>query len=251
MQKIIFSVILLLIYSCSGSSTIKDSTRVNTREQKQNPTENKEEKPELSIHVSKLHILPVDQSSEDQSLKLFVSKLRKVVNQKDLEGLIHCLDTGIVSSYGGGMYGIETFLKEWNLDQKPKESLFWNKMKAFLDLGGAWKDDKKTEFCFPYAQADRLYPNLDLDWYITAVCISPKTSVYEAADINSKKIGLLSYEIVQILDRSEQFTKIRTIDKTISGYVSANNLIHCAAAYPVLEKVEEEEWKITSFAPYD
>lgn len=250
MKKVCFLILPFFIYSCSGpASSTKEVNHSKT--QKQESVENKKEKePELAVHPSKFRIVPVDQSSEDQSLQLFVSKLRNVVKQKDLNGLINCLDTGIVSSYGGGMYGIETFLKEWNLKQKPKESLFWNKMKVFLDLGGAWKDDKKTEFCFPYAQADRLYPKLDLDWYITAVCISPKTSIYEDADFNSKRIGLLSYEIVQILDRSEQFTKIKTIDKTVSGYASVNDLIHCASAYPVLEKTTGE-WKITSFAPFD
>ncbi|MNU77866.1 hypothetical protein D3C71_674490 [compost metagenome] len=148
------------------------------------------------------------------------------------------------------MYGIGTFLKEWKLDKKPERSLLWPKMKEFLNMGGAWKDNQKTEFCFPYSQSDRLYPKTDLDWYLTAVCISPKTIVYLEANLNSKKIGMLSYEIVEILERSEQFTKIRTIDKTISGYVSTNDLIYSASAYPVLEKTNGE-WKITSFAPFD
>ncbi len=249
MQKILFSIILLLIYACSGSSPKKDSTKAEIPEQKQNPVENKEE-PELIVHASKFRILPIDQSSEDPSLKLFVSKLRKIVRQKKLNEFVSCLDTGIVSSYGGGMYGIETFLEEWNLHQNSKESLLWNTMEKFLNLGGTWKNDQKTEFCFPYVQSDLLYPNLDFDWYVTAVCISSKTDVHKEANRYSEKIGLLSYEIVQILDKSEQFTKIKTIDKTISGYVSTNDLIYCASAYPVLEKINGE-WKITSFAPYD
>ncbi|WP_300659796.1 hypothetical protein, partial [Fluviicola sp.] len=165
MQKNLFFIILLLIYSCSGSPQKKDVSKAIIQEQKHNPVENKEEDPELIIHPSKFRIVPIDQSSEDASLKLFVSKLRKIVRQKNLDEFVSCLDTGIVSSYGGGMHGIETFLKEWKLNQKPRESLLWNTMEEFLYLGGAWKDDKKTEFCFPYVQSDLLYPKLDFDWY--------------------------------------------------------------------------------------
>ena len=62
MQKIIFSIILLLIYACSEPSPKKDSMKDEIPEQKQNPVENKEEEHELIVHASKFSILPIDQS---------------------------------------------------------------------------------------------------------------------------------------------------------------------------------------------
>lgn len=252
MQKILFSIILLLIYACSGPSPKKDSTKAEIQEQKQNPVENKEKEPELIVHASKFRILPIDQSSEDPSLKLFVSKLKRIVRQKNLNEFISYLDTGIVSSYGGGEYGIPTFKTTWGLNENHQESGIWKLLDTYISMGGAWDDAKKERFCFPYVQSNLIHSTLklDLDCYFMVTCIKPQVIIYKEATIHSKKIGILSYEIVRATNVSGEFTQIETIDQTISGYVSTNNLIHCASANPVLEKISGE-WKITSFAPYD
>lgn len=221
-------------------------------EQKQNPVENKEEEPELIVHASKFRILPIDQSSEDPSLKLFVSKLRKIVRQKNLNEFISCLDTGIVSSYGGGEYGIPTFKTTWGLNENPQKSGIWKLLDRYISMGGAWDDAKKERFCFPYMQSNLIYSqlNLDLDCYFMVTCMESQVIIYKEADLHSKKIGLLSYEIVNATKVSGEFTQIETVDKTISGYVLTKQLFRCSNGHPVLEKINDE-WKIISFAPYD
>jgi hypothetical protein len=246
-------IILLVCCSCSGNQK-KTSTKDKTGEKtSQNwDAETVSEPEELKIHVSKYRILPIDESSEDRSLNQFVSKLKDIVKRKDLSRLIACLDTGIVLSYGGGMQGIEIFLEEWKLNTHPERSELWPKMRHFLILGGAWDTDKKDEFNFPYAQSDRFFEKIDFDfdWYVTAVCISKQTVVYQEPLTNAKKIALLSYEIVKIINRGDSFIEVQTIDKTISGFVKKEQIILSADSYPVLQKVNGE-WKIISFAPYD
>lgn len=252
MKKVCFLILPLFVNSCSRPTSSKKEVSDSTT-QKQEQVENKKEKePELAVHSSKFRIVPVDQSSEDQSLKLFVSELRKVVKQKDLEGLIHCLDTGIVSSYGGGEYGIPIFKTRWGLNEKHQDSEIWRLLDKYISMGGAWDDSKKSRFCFPYLKSNSIYSQLklDLDCYSMVTCTAPRVVVYQQANINSKKIGILSYEVLTATNVSGEFTKIQTVDGSISGYMLTKQLMRCYEDHPVLEKINEE-WKITSFAPYD
>ncbi|WP_343747599.1 hypothetical protein [Fluviicola sp.] len=255
MMKLIFLLIpiSLTFFSCSDSSSTKVTEADNITEKKTTSvTEIPRTDSILKVHTSSSYIYPIDQTSDDASLKRFVSRLRQCVERKNLPEFISCLDTGIVVSYGGGMHGIPTFLDEWKLNKQAEKSALWSKMNLFLDLGGAWKDHQKTEFCFPYPQSDILFEHIDqdLDWYRTAVCISPQTIVYEKAATNSKKTALLSYEVLEIMERGDHFIQIRTLDKQVSGFVKTEQLILSADAYPILQKVDGA-WKIVSFAPFD
>ncbi len=238
--------------SCSGNPN-KVADKTTDKEQiTETADANTNLKPEeLKIHPGKFRILPVDESAEDKSLQAFVERLKKITKQKDTDGLITCLDTGIVVSWGGGMYGLETFLEEWKLNKQPERSKFWATMQRYMTLGGAW-DDNKKEFRFPYAQSNRFFQNMDFDfdWYVTAICISPETDVYQKPLPNAKKIALLSYEVVKIIDPGSNFIEIQTIDKKITGFVKSEQLILSADPHPILEKVNRE-WKIVSFAPFD
>ena len=171
---------LLIVFICCACSGEHENIQPKTKTEKQaseiQHAELDSKPDELKIHSTKYRILPVDETSEDKSLQAFVSKLKSIVKRKDLTGLLNCLDTGIVVSWGGGMRGVETFLEEWELNKESKKSKLWSKMEQLLELGGAWEEDKK-EFRFPYVQCDRFFQNMDFDfdWYVTAVCISPKT----------------------------------------------------------------------------
>jgi len=253
MKRTVLSILLLtlLLISCSDKKSEKDIEKQEAKPPVDSTLKPTEETSELQIHESKYRILPVDESATDKSLHTFVTKLKEIVSRKDVPGLISCLDTGIVSSWGGGMTGVQTFLVESKLDMYPETSLFWSIMKRYLALGGAW-DDKKRIFRFPYAQCDRFIKDMDLDfdWYFTAVCISPKTIVYDKPASNSKKKAMLSYEVLKFTGSIDGFTKIETTDKKISGFVKEEQLIFSGEAHPILEKINGQ-WKITSFAPYD
>lgn len=252
MKSIHYLLVFLICCSCSDEPKEVQTKKKVEKQTSEIRNEKISSKPEeLQIHSTKYRIVPVDETSEDKSLQLFVSKLKGIVKRKDLTMLLTCLDTGIVVSWGGGMHGVETFREEWKLNQHPEKSKLWAKTEQLLKLGGAWEEDKK-EFLFPYAQCNRFFQNMDFDfdWYVTAVCISPKTIVYQGSFSNAKKKTFLSYEVVQTLDHGDEFIKIQTIDKKVTGFVKKEQLILSADSYPILEKINGE-WRIVSFAPYD
>ncbi len=179
-------ILALTLFSCTpvkkkSELHPKDQIQKTQAESRETPIPTESEVPVL--HRSSYRILPQNESSSDQSLKQFVSHLKEIVSKKDLKAFTACLDTGIIVSYGGGMAGIPDFYEDWDLTTNPGKSSLWSTMRRFLKLGGAWEN--KDEFRIPYTQCDRLFNAIpdDLDWYQTAVCISPETVVYKHPEL--------------------------------------------------------------------
>jgi len=198
-------------------------------------------------------ILPIDESESDPTLVEFINNLKKVVSNKDTSRLFQSLDTAIIMSYGGGVYGIKEFAKNWQLD-KPDKSELWTILNRILSMGGTWENDEDKYFCIPYAQSNKAFSKYkyDFDWYFTAVCISPNVTVYQEPNSTSIKLATLNYDIVEMAPEfmKADFTKIHTIDKKIQGYVKTSDLIYSADQHLVIKKIDDN-WKITAFAPFD
>ena len=193
-------------------------------------------------------ILPIDESESDPTLVAFINNLKKVVSNKDTSGLFQSLDTAIIVSYGGGVFGIKEFSKNWQLD-KPDKSELWPILNRILSMGGTWENDEDKYFCIPYAQSNKAFSKYkyDFDWYFTAVCISPKVTVYQEPKTTSSKLTTLSYDIVEMDPEftKADFTKIHTIDKKVQGYVKTMDLIYSADQHLVIKKIDDK-WKITA-----
>jgi len=213
---------------------------------------NKENKT-LEVVDSDYKIFPIDESGSDSTLVEFITKLKKIVSNKDTVELFKSLDTSIIVSYGGGIYGIKEFSKNWALD-KPGNSELWKILNKILNLGGTWESDEGKYFCIPYAQSSKAFSKYkyDFNWYFTAVCISPKVSVYKEPKTTSSELGTLNYDIVEIDpdSRKTDFAKIHTIDKKVQGYVRTSELIYSADQHLMIKKIAGN-WKITAFAPFD
>ena len=198
-------------------------------------------------------ILPIDESGSDSTLMKFISNLKKISLNKDTAGLFNSLDNAIIVSHGGGIYGVKEFSKKWNLD-KPDKSELWTILNQILKMGGTWENDEGKYFCIPYAQSNKAFSKYkyDFDWYFTAVCISPKVTVYKEPKTTSSELTTLKYDIVEMDPdfMKADFTKIHTIDKKVQGYVKTSDLIYSADQHLVIKKVGEN-WKITAFAPFD
>lgn len=198
-------------------------------------------------------ILPIDESGSDPTLVTFITNLKKITSNKDTAGLFQSLDTAIIVSHGGGIFGIKEFSKNWKLD-KPDKSELWTILNQILSMGGTWENDEDKYFCIPYTQSNKVFSKYkyDFDWYFTAVCISPKVTVYEEPITTSLKLATLSYDIVEMDPEfmKADFTKIQTIDKKVQGYVRTRDLIYSADQHLVIKKINEN-WKITAFAPFD
>ena len=198
-------------------------------------------------------ILPIDESESDPTLVAFINNLKKVVSNKDTSGLFQSLDTAIIVSHGGGVYGVKEFSKNWQLD-KPDKSELWTILNRILSMGGTWENDEDKYFCIPYTQSNKAFSKYkyDFDWYFTAVCISPSVTVYREPKTTSAKLATLSYDIVEMDHEfmKADFTKIHTIDKKVQGYVKTTDLIYSADQHLVIKKIDDK-WKITAFAPFD
>ncbi len=200
-------------------------------------------------------ILPTDESINDKSLVEFISDLKEIVSKKETTSLFDMLDPNITVSYGGGIYGIEEFSKHWKLNS-PEESELWNVFDKLLKMGGTWEKDENGAdyFCIPYIHSNKTFSkyDYDFDWPFTAVCVTPIVKVYSKPITNSTEVATLSYDIVEIDSDfiHNDFTKIQTIDKRIHGYVQTLKIMNLAEEHIVIEK-RENNWKITSFAPYD
>lgn len=198
-------------------------------------------------------ILPIDESESDHTLVAFINNLKKAVSNKDTSGLFQSLDTAIIVSHGGGVYGVKEFSKNWQLD-KPDKSELWTILDRILSVGGTWENDEDKYFCIPYTQSNKAFSKYkyDFDWYFTAVCISPNVTVYREPKTTSAKLATLSYDIVEMDHEfmKADFTKIHTIDKKVQGYVKTTDLIYSADQHLVIKKIDDK-WKITAFAPFD
>lgn len=253
MKTIPYLLFILICCACSVEPKevqTKETVEKQTSEIQHNEIDSKPDN--LQIHSTKYRIVPVDETSQDKSLQVFVSKLKDIVKRKDLNGLLNCLDTGIAVSWGGGEYGIDIFKTNNGLNFEPRKSEFWKTLNEYISMGGAWDNKEKSRFCFPYHQSNIFYQRLnhDLDCYSMVTCTESEVIVYNNASITSKKLGILSYEVLTAVNVSNDFTKIQTIDQSITGYIQTKQLFRCYNAHPVLEKINGE-WKIVSFAPYD
>jgi hypothetical protein len=161
-------------------------------------------------------ILPIDESESDPTLVEFINNLKKALSNKDTKGLFQTLDTAIIVSYGGGIYGVKEFSKNWQLD-KPDKSELWTILNRILNMVGTWEYDEDKYFCISYTQSNKAFSKykFNFDWYLTAVCFSPNVTVFQGHKTTSSKLATLSYGIVEMEHAfmKADFTKIHTLDK--------------------------------------
>ena len=251
MRQLLYIIFALTFISCVNNKQQTDNNNladtINADKESINKRKTVEEE------QSDYRILPIDESGSDPSLVVFITNLKKIVSRKDTLGLFKSLDTGIIVSHGGGIYGEEEFSKNWKLNE-PGQSELWKILSKILNMGGTWENDEGKYFCIPYAQSNKAFRNYkyDFDWYFTAICISPKAVVYKEPKTNSTKLAILNYDIVEMDPEfmKADFTKIITIDKKIQGYVKTSDLIYSADQHLVIKKIDNN-WKITAFAPFD
>jgi hypothetical protein len=251
MRQLLYIIFILTFIGCVDNNQPANNSNLTDTAKTFKKVINEPQTPE--IEQSDYKILPVDESKSDSSLVVFIDYLRKVVSDKDTAGLFESLDTAIVVSHGGGVYGISEFSNRWNLNQ-PDNSELWTLLDTLLSMGGTWEGDNNRYFSIPYTHSNKLLSKFkyDFDYYFTAVCISDETMVYEKPSISSESFDTLNYEIVE-MDYNymkEDFTKIQTIGKKIKGYVKTSDIVLLADHSLVIKKIEST-WKIIEFAPFD
>lgn len=258
MRHIFYFFLALGVIGCSSKQPEVNDVNSNSQSKKENPQINKSvalaDTTAKSKEVFSFKILPIDESKSDSSLNDFISNLKLTVKKRDKTALLKIIDPEIVVSEGGGMYGIKEFSNEWNL-QNAGQSKIWTNLEGILKMGGTWEDDDEGKyFSIPYTQSNKAFSKFkyDFDWYNTAVIKASDVKVLKEPRATSNPIGTLNYDVVEVdPDYSHSvFSKIVTIDRKIIGYVKHTDLEYSANRALVLRK-KGNEWKITSYAPFD
>jgi predicted outer membrane repeat protein len=249
-MKILLSLLLLfLIISCGNkqlkSEFTKDSIKIENKVLQ-------EQKTDSIFKAEDYKIYPFDESSSDTSLVNFITKLKKIVTQKNANELLKFVDENVAISYGGAIYGKENFIKEWNLNN-PLTSPLWKILEKTINLGGFWVTNKEyASFCYPYPHSSEIFNSLNLDYdpHYTAVCIKSKTDVFDKT--KTKIIYSLNYDIVYIEPQynDPNYLLINRITDATKGYALKNDFCILDENLLCLEK-KDKIWKIISFARYD
>src|SRR5689334_20012540 len=165
---------------------------------------------------------PKDESGKTPELSKFVKELKEIIKNKDSQKLLTILHPEIKFDFDEGT-GIEKFKKNWKPEDK--NSSLWPIMNKIVGLGGVFsKDQKETfyAFVFPYVNTVDL-ENGD-DYFRTLVITSKDVHVREKADVNSKLVGQLTYDIVtyEYEKSKDNWYFIQTGDKKIKGYINSD-----------------------------
>lgn len=181
---------------------------------------------------------PKDESSKDKPLTAFLTKLKDVLKRKDRDGLLALLapeiDAGLRT-----MVGPNAFFTAWGLSD-PNSSVY-GVLSQILSMPGVMVGE---QYCAPYVSAQ--FPS-DLDRSKHQVVLNPNVKVHEANTTTSKVVATLSYEIVQVLERGPEWTKVRT-QAGIDGYIPIAYLYSPAGYRACLGKNAEGMWQVQSLA---
>lgn len=194
-------------------------------------------------------IFPIDESSSSPSLSKQLASLNEAILLKDTTILFALMDSNIVSSHGGAIYGLEGVLEVW----EGKD--IWKKLNQIANLGGVF-NNTGNEFRLPYCQADKFYGSWDIDWYSTGVVLNSNTSLFIKPDSTSNVIDKLEYSILETIDYSGDepangMLHVKTLKNNKEGFIKYSDFYGTSDYMLIFKKQENGNWLISSFAPYD
>jgi hypothetical protein len=203
-------------------------------------------------------IFPVDQSTKDPSLVLFLRELKKIIGSCDSTGLYKLFHPEIKITMGGELKGLKGFRYQFVKDHKITPD-FWENFDKMLSLGGAFFtpiQSAEISYIVPYPCVDSLIPaslrgHPDFDIVLSGVCISPNSPVFEKPDRGSRVIAHLDYDIFSFANDSlntfstyEQFQYGETFDHKTKGFILKKDIYYLGGLYAVFKKISGK-WIIT------
>jgi len=203
--------------------------------------------------LEKLSITPVNESKGNKSLTEFINLLKQAIKNRDVKTLYSLMDTNVISSHGGGLYGFKDLEYLWG---DPKGKFLWEDMNRIVNLGGAFQSSD-TIFRMPYCDVDRFFKDVkDQEWYSMCVCLRNGVPLYSSGSVKSDTLALMNYSIVHIYQLGENnppkgFLKVTSEENGVVGYVLKKEVYQTADYAMDIEKQKDGTWRINSFAPYD
>lgn len=181
---------------------------------------------------------PKDESAKDKTLSAFLTKLKDVLKRKDRDGLLATLSPDIDAGLRG-MVGPGAFYTAWGLSDP--DSSAYGVLSQILTMPGVMVGE---QYCAPYVSVQ--FP-ADLDRSKHQVVLNPNVKVRETGSATSKVVATLSYEIVQVLDRGPEWTKVRT-QAGVDGYIPIAYLYSPAGYRACIGKGADGAWQVQSLA---
>lgn len=244
----------ILLGSCQSKKTA--SSDIESHEEQTetslNGANETENKPTIPI-LEKLSIKPVEESKGNKTLTEFINLLKKTIDNRDVKTLYSLMDTNVISSHGGALYGFNDLEYFWG---KPEGKFLWDDINRIVNLGGAFQSGD-TLYRFPYCDVDRFFKDVkDQEWYSMCVCLRKGVPLYSEGSVSSDTVALMNYSIVHIYQLGENnppkgFLKVTSEENKIVGYVQQHEIYQTADYALDIEKQNNGTWKIISFAPYD
>jgi hypothetical protein len=255
--QIIMFLLIVVVSSCSGhkEGEIKEEVRFDPYD---SPEISENEVEPNSLESIKNEI-PQIEFRDERKANPDIDSLLKIVEQsitnKDIDALLTTMDTNVISSYGGGMYGHDDFRETWQ-DDNYRE--LWAKLDEVISLGGFFAND--STYCAPYTgNVDEEASKVD-DMVVpygcgisthTKVKLYPSEECDEAEAINIGRTYCMIKLQGNFYGASNGLWKVNPIGTDVIGYVKTEDF-YCSADYGlVLEMSETGGWKITAFAPWD
>ena len=137
-------------------------------------------------------IRPVDESNRDESLHLFLGRMRSYVGARDDSALQQLIAADFKVEFDAGR-GPTAFRQYWRPEQK--SSMVWTILDRLLTLGGTFYSD--TLFALPYVYT--LFPP-DLDLLGNVVAVKQFANVYDRPVENAAKEIALNYAILPLVE---------------------------------------------------
>ena len=210
----------------------------------------------LNMSAQERFVKPVDEGNQDSSFSRFREKLITALKKKDKKYLLSVTDRNIKLGFGGED-GIENFKKSWKINSANSE--VWSELLAVLQNGGTFQKKsgaKNTDFCASYVFTS--FPE-DLDAFENNVIFGNNVNLRERADLNSKVITKLSYNVVKVdyensvkdkkNDDRVLWYKVKTLGGK-EGFVSAEFVLS-PIGYRACFKKRKGVWKMTAFLAGD
>ena len=181
---------------------------------------------------------PKDEISKDKALAAFLTRLKDVLKRKDRNALLAMvspeIDLGIRDMYGSG-----AFYTAWGLGEE--DSSVYGVLTQILSMPGVMKGE---QYCAPYVSVQ--FP-ADLERSKDQVVLNPNVKVRATRSATARVVATVSYEIVQVLERGNEWTKVRT-QAGVDGYIPIAYLYSPAGYRACFGKSAEGQWQVQSLA---
>jgi hypothetical protein len=178
-------------------------------------------------------LIPYDSTSKAPHFTPFREQLEKAVDERDA--------AFFRDRSKGASFGFATETLDQKFDLSDPNSDFWSIMERMLELGGSWQADSEM-VVYPYAYAD--FPK-SIEAQTHDVVTHEDVPLHNSSDAASFQVGKLSYEIVWVLERGEEWSRVRA-KNGVSGWIE-NQYLYSPTGYRLGLALMDGRWAIVYF----